>query len=184
MSAAQFAKPSPLRARFSKGGLAAGQFQLGKSRESIRGRSADRLFLWLYLTYGENREVFVPAGFATQRRHTEQPPDSAQRAMHMLRRDALQFEVAADRAVCVKRVAQRHQSRMEPRVAGPAPPRIDTQNAQRIVCNRLAPRSSSAVLFTDGAGHLWFRLSSAFALRIGQCLPPGKLNNVPFPKVQ
>jgi hypothetical protein len=152
--------------------------------QSIRGRSAHRLFLWLHLTHRQDREVFVPAGFAAQRRHAEQPPDHAQSAMHVLRRDALQFEVAANRAVCVKRVAQRHQPRMKSRVAGPAAPRVVTKSAQRVVCNRLTPRSSSTVLFADGASHLEFGLSSAFALRIGRCLPPGKLNNALFSKVQ
>jgi len=49
--------------------------------------------------------------------------------MHMLGRDVLQFEVAAYRAMGVKRIAQRHQPRMKSRVAGTAAPRIDTKGA-------------------------------------------------------
>ncbi len=128
----------------------------------IRRGDAHRFFFRLRFAHRQNREVLIPAGFATERGHAEQAPQESQGTVHIMRGNALQLQVAANRAVRVEGIAQRHQPRMKSCVAGAASPRINAQSAQRIVCYRMAPRSSCTNLLTHGAGHLRVGLSSEF----------------------
>src|SRR5208283_604397 len=57
--------------------------------QSIRGRYAHSFFFRLQLAHGQNREVFIPAGFAAKSRYMQQPPQNSQRAVHILGGDAL-----------------------------------------------------------------------------------------------
>lgn len=72
----------------------------------------------------------------------------------MLRRNTFQIRIPTDRAMRMQRVAQPHRPRVKARPAFPAPPRIDTQNAQNVIRGSLSARTPRACMFTDGAGHL------------------------------
>src|SRR5690242_17044213 len=53
------------------------------------------------------REELVPAGYATKRRQSEKPPNGGCLPRDMFRRDALQFQVAADSAAGIQHVPKR-----------------------------------------------------------------------------
>jgi hypothetical protein len=52
-----------------------------------------------------HRKEFVAARFTSQRRKSQQSPEEGYRARHEFRRNALQFEVAADPAMRINNVA-------------------------------------------------------------------------------
>jgi hypothetical protein len=56
---------------------------------------------------GTHRKKLMPARFTAQRWNTQQPSEESHHAWHMLRRNALQFEIAADPAMRVNNVAER-----------------------------------------------------------------------------
>src|SRR5690242_889724 len=85
------------------------------------------------LLKGQNREILIPAGFTAKRRNAQIAPDNPKKGVHVFRRDALQCGVPADRAVGVERTAERHQSRMESRMASLATPGVQADCAENIV---------------------------------------------------
>jgi hypothetical protein len=80
-------------------------------------------------------------------------------------RDALQGGIAADRAVGVERIAERHQPGVEAGMASLATPRVNAQGTENIVGSRLAARPARTILLADGTIHLgrWIPLRVAKA---------------------
>lgn len=72
----------------------------------------------------------------------------------MFGRDALQSKIAADRAVGVERIAERHQPGVKTRFAALATPGVDTDDAQDVIGSRLAARSTRTFVLADGTIHL------------------------------
>jgi len=87
---------------------------------------------------GPHGKKFVTARSATQRRQSQDPPKSRGRAGHTIRGDALQFQVAAIRAMGVKQNAQRQEPRAKSRPASFAAPRQDARSAEEKVPHRSA----------------------------------------------
>jgi hypothetical protein len=56
----------------------------------------------LPLLQGQNRKIFVPAGFAAKRRNVQIPPEESKQGVHVFGRDALQGGIPANRAVRVE----------------------------------------------------------------------------------
>ena len=126
------------------------------------------------LLQGQNREIFVPARVAAERRDAQIPPEKSEDGVHVFRRDALQSKIAANRAMGVERIAQRHQPGVEPRSTALATPRIDTNGAQNVIGSRLAARATRTTLLADGTVHLGRWIPLQFAHRIGQMPKSGK----------
>jgi hypothetical protein len=110
--------------------------------------------LLLLLLKRQNREVLIPAGSAAERRNMQIPPDNPKQGVHMFGRDALQRGIAANRAMGVERIAERHQSRVESGMASLATPRVQPECAEDIVRRCLAARSARTILLADGTIHL------------------------------
>jgi len=81
---------------------------------------------------------FVPAGVATQRWQSQDPSKCRSRARHMFSGDALQFQVAAIRAMGVKQNAKRQKPRVKSRLASLAAPRQNACGAEQKVPHRSA----------------------------------------------
>jgi hypothetical protein len=83
----------------------------------------------------------------------------------MYGRDALQSRIAANRAVGVERIAERHQTGVESGMASLATPRVNAKCAKNIVGSRLAARPARTILLADGTIHLgrWIPLRVATA---------------------
>jgi hypothetical protein len=114
---------------------------------SVRGRKFDRV----PVAPRQNREEFVPARFAAERRQMASAPDRRKCRSHVLRRDASQVSIPANRAMRVQSIAQPHHAGVEARPASRAPPGVYTKNAQDIVRGALPARTPRAEMFTDGA---------------------------------
>ena len=114
-------------------------------------------------------------------------PDRRKGSAYVLRRDASQIGIPANRAMRVQSIAQPHHARVEARAASHATPGVDTKNAQNIVRGGLPARTPRAKMFADGADHLsdrvlpWF---SKFWHSIGQCVDLGKRLKVTGNRVQ
>jgi len=82
---------------------------------------------------GAEGEEFVAAGIAAQGRETEQAAHEGEEAGDMFRSNALQFGVAAVRAVGVEREAKRDGAGVEALFAGFAAPGENAAEAEEIV---------------------------------------------------
>ncbi len=80
----------------------------------------------------------MTAGFAAQRPQSQDPPKSRSRARHTISGDALQFQVAAIRAMGVEPSAKRQKPRAKSRLASFAAPRQDARGAEQKVLHRSA----------------------------------------------
>jgi len=99
-------------------------------------------------------------------------------------RNALQREIAADRAVGVERIAERHQPGMEAGTTALATPGVDTENAENMIGTRLAARPARTTLFADGAVHLGRWIPLRMAHSIGQMRRGGKGQRCQVSRVQ
>lgn len=79
------------------------------------------------------REEFVPAGHATIRRYSEEPPDDGCLARDMLSGDALQFQVAANSTVGIQQIPKGSAAFAKSRLARIATPRQNAADAEEIV---------------------------------------------------
>src|SRR5436853_5059523 len=86
----------------------------------------------------------MPAGCAAQRREPEDAPKDGRHAWHMLGRNVLQFEVAANPAMSIEERAKRHQAGVKSQLAGFAAPRQDSRETEEIVHYR-PPLGTTAV---------------------------------------
>jgi hypothetical protein len=128
----------------------------------------------LLLLQGQNRKIFVPAGFAAKRRNVQIPPEESKQGVHVFGRDALQGGIAANRAVRVDGIAERHQPGMEAGTTALATPGVNAENAENMIGSRLAARPARAILFADGAVHLGRWIPLRMVHRIGQMPRGGK----------
>jgi len=87
----------------------------------------------LFPPHRPHGKKIIPAGFTTQCRKIEDAPENPGCARYARGRDALQFEVPANPAVCVEESAKRHQAGVKSLLAGFAAPRQDARKAQEIV---------------------------------------------------
>jgi hypothetical protein len=89
-------------------------------------------------------------------------------------RNALQGGIAADRAVGMERIAQRHQAGVKARSTALATPRVDAKRAQNIIGGVLAARPARTIMLADGTIHLagWIPLRMGHS--IGQMRRGGK----------
>ena len=102
----------------------------------------------------KHREILVPARLAAERRNMQVPPDKPKQGVHVFGRNAFQCGIAADRAVSVERIAERHQPGVEASLAALTTPGVETERAQNVISRRLAARSSRLVALADGTVHL------------------------------
>jgi hypothetical protein len=108
----------------------------------------------LLVLHGQNRKILIPAGFAAKGRNVQIPPDKPEKGVYMFGRNPLQSGIAADRAVGVERIAQRHQPGVEACSTALTTPGVDTEGAQNVIGSRLAARSTRTILLADGTVHL------------------------------
>ncbi len=107
----------------------------------------------LFPSQWSHGKKLVPAGRAAQRRDPEDPPENCCRAGHMLRRDALQFEVAANPAMGIEKRTKRHQAGVKPFRTGFAAPRQDARDTEEIVLHRPASRTTASRTVTNRAAY-------------------------------
>jgi hypothetical protein len=68
--------------------------------------------------------------------------------------DALQVRISANGAMCVERITQGHQAGEKARFALFAAPRVQTDNAEKIIGDALSARAACVLALTDWAVHL------------------------------
>lgn len=101
-----------------------------------------------------DREIFVTAGLTPVGRHRQPPPQKREAGIHIFGGDTLQIRIPTNRAVRMKRVAQRHKAGMKTRFALLAAPRIQSKYAKDIVRSVLSARTAGVLAFADWAIHL------------------------------
>ena len=136
-------------------------------------RREPNLLLFLLLQR-QNREIFMPAGFAAKRRNVQIPPDKSKSRIHVFGCNPFQGGIAADRAVGVKRSTKRHRPGTEAGPATLATPRVEAESAQNIIGGALAARPARIILLADGTVHLGRWIPLRMCHRIGQILRGGK----------
>jgi hypothetical protein len=75
----------------------------------------------------EYRKVFMTAGFAAISRNADRSPQEGKRRVHVVAGNTLQLRIAANRAMGMEGMPQRHQPRMKTRVAFHATPGIQAE---------------------------------------------------------
>ena len=122
--------------------------------------SARLLPLWrcsyrFFAAQRAHRKKFMPARFTAHRRKTQQSSEESHHPRHVLRRNALQFEIAADPAMRVNNVTQRGRPRAKSSFAIFAAPGQNARRTQQIVPHRPAPGapySRSMTTWADQSG--------------------------------
>ena len=85
-----------------------------------------------------NGEKFMPAGLAAQRGNSKQSANERRRARNSLRGDPLQFEIAANPAVCIEQRPEWQRPGVKPRFARFAPPGKNADKTEEMVHYRAA----------------------------------------------
>jgi len=84
----------------------------------------------------------------------------------------------------MQRITEGHEPGVEPHVAIPATPRIETKNTQKVVNCELTTRTSRIFTFAYGAGHLGALELLNSENRIGESALVSKYNKVLFAPVE
>lgn len=132
--------------------------KVSNNERRSRGHSVCRTgllqFVFVLPVHRQDRKIFVAAGIASIRGNRQRSPYKRKRTFHMFCCDALQVGIPTDGAVCVQCVTQGDRARIKTSFARRASPRINTEDAQHMICNTLPPRTTRFLAFTDGTGHL------------------------------
>ena|SRR5271165_3842009 len=96
----------------------------------------------------------MAAGLAAVGREVKETPQKRERRVNVFSRDALQFRIAAERAVGVQRLVERHEPGIKACLALAASPRKYTDPAKEVIHSELPTRTSGVLRFADRAGHL------------------------------
>jgi len=100
--------------------------------------AAGRGYVAYFAQYRTQRKKFIPARLAAQRRNPEHPSEYGSHARNVLAGNPLQFQVAANFAVRVKKIVQRFDARAESRFACAAAPRQNSCESEEMVLHRPA----------------------------------------------
>jgi len=96
----------------------------------FRGGGSGRMHFVVQRADGEK---LMPARRASKRRQLQEPPQNSGDAFHALRRNTLQFEVAAHSAMRIEERAEWDRPRVESRLAGFAAPRQNSRKTKEII---------------------------------------------------
>ena len=84
------------------------------------------------LLLGQNREIFMAAGFAAKRRNAQISPHESEHRVDVFRRNALQGKIPADRAMGVERIRPGHQPGVETGSTTLTTPGVDTNEIENV----------------------------------------------------
>ena len=118
------------------------------------GLTGDFIFgVFDILTERQQGEEFIAAGYATEGRNAEQPPERRAERVGMFWGDALEFEVPADGAMGGKQMGKRGGARTETIAAVGATPRHAADNTSEIIKKVSSARPATIRRITSGAIH-------------------------------
>ena len=95
----------------------------------------------------------MPARIAAQRRQSQHPRQNRQRPGNIVRRNLLQFQVAANSTPRVTHVTQRHCPGVESFLTLYATPRNHPRDGQKIIDRQTAARAAAAARMANRANH-------------------------------
>jgi hypothetical protein len=102
---------------------------------------------------GAQRKIFVTARFAAIGGNSQAAPQKREGRIHVFSGDALQFRIAANGTMGVKRIAERHGTGVKPGFTLFATPGINAEEIEDVVRSKLAARTSRVLGFTHWADH-------------------------------
>jgi len=136
---------------------------------AARLRRCQRQPLFVFHPWPDRKEL-VPARLTTPCRNSQQSPETPHRATHICRRNGLQIQIPANRAMRIKQVPQRYRPRIKSRPALATPPGYRSPQATKMIQRRLAPRPAKL----DRMAIRTVQIHAITSVRIGESLGAGQ----------